>query len=276
MLRAFYGLSDNPFSSDQTLLSHQQEVFDILGVHSRQGGLCLLMGEPGTGKTSIRNSIIYTQPKTIMVVNVTRTLHTYHNIIKILCQSFSVDHSGSSFKCEKRLIEQAYNLSRKGRMLIVIIDDAHLMEMDTLRRLRLLCEDFPKDHNIILIGQVQLLHAMSMRVNEDIKSRVTYSTVLKKLAPDDMESFILDQLDQVGLPHHTFTDNALALIIRSSEGILRKARNLCLSCMVEAVRSKKKQIDIDNVNRVLIQPHWRIDKDVAFIDLKEDENEYGT
>ena len=45
------------------------------------------------------------------------------------------------------------------------------------------------------------------------------------------------------------------------DGILRKAKNLCLSCMVEAVRSRKKTIDIDNVNRVLIQPHWRIDKD---------------
>ena len=269
MLRAFYGIDTNPFSLDQsvTLLSHQQDVFDILSVHSRQGGLCLLMGEPGTGKTSIRNSIIFTQPKTVMVVNVTRTLHTYFNIIKILCQSFSIDHSGSSFKCEKRLIEQAYNLSRRSKTLIIIIDDAHLMEMDTLRRLRLLCEDFPKDHNVILIGQVQLLHVMSMRVNEDLKSRVTYSTVLKKLAPDDMEGFVLGQLDRVGLPHHTFTENALSLVVRSSEGILRKARNLCVSCMIEAVRSRKKQIDIENVNRILIQPHWRIDRDVEHLDI---------
>ena len=202
-----------------------------------------------------------------MVVNVSRTLHTYFNIIKILCQSFSIDHSGSSFKCERRLIEQAYNLSRHGKILIIIIDDAHLMEMDTLRRLRLLCEDFPKNHNVILIGQIQLLHAMSMRVNEDIKSRVTYSTVLKKLAPDDMESFIVHQLDVAGLPHNTFTENALSLIIRSRDGVLRKARNLCLSCMVEAIRCKKKKIGIENVNRVLVQPHWRIDKDVEHIDI---------
>ena len=141
------------------------------------------------------------------------------------------------------------------------------MEMDTLRRLRLLCEDFPKNHNVILIGQIQLLHAMSMRVNEDIKSRVTYSTVLKKLAPDDMESFIVHQLDVAGLPHNTFTENALSLIIRSSDGVLRKARNLCLSCMVEAIRCKKKKIGIENVNRVLVQPHWRIDKDVEHIDI---------
>ncbi len=56
---------------------------------------------------------------------------------------------------------------------------------------------------------------MALRVNEDIKSRVTYSTVLKKLNSDDMETFILRELDAASLPHNTFTEEALALIIRS-------------------------------------------------------------
>ena len=57
MIRAFYGLEANPFAHNQdfTLLKHQQEVYDILKVHSHQGGFCLLMGEPGTGKTVIKN-----------------------------------------------------------------------------------------------------------------------------------------------------------------------------------------------------------------------------
>ena len=266
MIRAFYGIDTNPFSIDQIkLLKHQQEVFDILKVHSYQGGLCLLMGEPGTGKTIIKSAIRQNADKTTMVVNIARTLHTYFNTIKILCQAFNIDYSGSYFKCEKRLIEEAYNLNNQGKSIIVIIDDAHLMDMNTLRKLRLLFEDFPKNHNIILVGQIQLLHSMALKVNEDIKSRVTYSTNLKKLNPDDMERFITNQLDMAGLAHNIFTENALALVIRSSDGILRKARNLCLSCMVEAVRSSKKTIDIDNVNRVLIQPHWRIEKDIEHL-----------
>lgn len=266
MIRAFYGIDTNPFSTqDIVLLSHQQEVFDVLSVHSYQGGLCLLMGEPGTGKTMIKNSINQQADKTTMVVNIGRTLHTYFNTVKMLCHAFKIDHKGSSFSCEKRLIEQAYNLSNTGKTLIVIIDDAHLMDMHTLRKLRLLFEEFPKNHNIILVGQPQLLHNIALRVNEDIKSRVTYSTILKKLVPDDMEAFILKELDKAGLPHNTFTQDALSLIARSSDGILRRARNLCLSCMIEAVRSRKKTIGIDNVNQVLIQPHWRVEKDIEHI-----------
>ena len=263
MIRAFYGTKVNPFASeDIELLDHQQEVFDIMQVHSHQGGLCLLMGEPGTGKTIIKDTIHQQATKMEKVVNITRTLHTYFNTIKILCHAFKIEYGGTSFSLEKRLIEEAYNLNSIGKTLIVIIDDAHLMDMHTLRKLRLLLEDFPKNHNIILVGQPSLIHNIALRVNDDIKSRVTYSTILPKLNPDDMELFILKELDIAGLPHNTFTEDALALIIRSCDGILRKAKNLCLSCMVGAVRAQKKIIGIDIVNSVLIQPHWRIEKDI--------------
>ncbi len=266
MIRAFFGIDTNPFSIDRIeLLSHQQEVFDILKVHSFQGGLCLLMGEPGVGKTVIKNAIKQNTDKTTLVINIGRTLHTYFNTVKILCHAFKIEHNGSVFKCEKRLIEEVYKLNNHRKTLIVIIDDAHLMEMNTLRKLRLLFEAFPKNHNIILIGQTQMLSNMALKVNEDIKSRVTYSVILKKLNSDDMEKFITRELDIAGLPHNIFTENGLSLIIRSSDGILRKARNIALSCMVEAVRSRNKTINIKNVNRVLIQPHLRIEKDFDHI-----------
>jgi MSHA biogenesis protein MshM len=263
MIRAFYGIDTNPFATDGPirLLDHQQQVFDVLQVHCHQGGLCLLMGEPGCGKSIIKTAIEQHADKTTLVVHVGRTLHTYANTLKILCQAFNIDHEGSSFKCEKRLIEQAFCLNNQGKALIVIIDDAHLMEMTTLRKLRLLFEDFPKNHNIILIGQSQLLYAMTLKANEDIKNRVTYSTILKKLTAEAMETFIASQLDAAGLAHNIITEDAMALICRSCEGILRTARNLTLACMIEAIRGRDKIIGIANVNRVLIQPHWRIDRD---------------
>jgi hypothetical protein len=68
----------------------------------------------------------------------------------------------------------------------------------------------------------------------------------------------------VGLGHNTFTQPAIDLVVRSADGVLRKARNLCVACLIEAVRSAKKTIDVDNVNRVLMQPHWQ--KDVDLVD----------
>jgi type II secretory pathway predicted ATPase ExeA len=130
-----------------------------------------------------------------------------------------------------------------------------------LRKLRLLCEDFPHSHNLVLIGQPPLLQSLALSINEEIRSRVTYSVVLPRLSPEALQAFILGQLDRAGLGHNTFTPDALALIVRSGEGLLRRTRNLCLGSLIEAVRDQTRLIDLKQVNRVLLQPHWRKDCD---------------
>jgi type II secretory pathway predicted ATPase ExeA len=106
------------------------------------------------------------------------------------------------------------------------------------------------------------MHQLSLKVNDDIKSRITYSVIMPKLKHEDLEEFVYQQLDKAGLGHNTFSSEALSLIVRSSDGVLRKVRNLCLSCLLEGVRSGKKQIELEHVNRVLRMPHWRNEQDI--------------
>lgn len=263
MIRSFFGISHNPFGLEQIqLLSHQQDIYDILGVHAQQGGLCLVMGEPGTGKSVIKEAIRQKADKRMVVVSVNRTMHTYTNTLKILCAAFGIDHEGIHVTCEKRIIEEAHTLNRSGKTLITIIDEAHLMDIVVLRKLRLMFDEFPKNHNIILVGQPPLIAHMALKANEDIRSRITYSVILKKINPDDMFQFMMDQLDAAGLGHNTFSEEAAALIVRTADGILRKTRNLCIASLLEAVRDRKKIVDLDIVNRILIQPHWRNEYDL--------------
>ncbi|MCA9178391.1 MAG: hypothetical protein KDB14_28215 [Planctomycetales bacterium] len=136
--------------------------------------------------------------------------------------------------------------------------------MASLRKLRLLVEDSPKNHNLILIGQPELLTSFNLSVNQDLKSRVTYSVITKRLHPDSMRDFIHRELDRLGLVHNTFSEAARELIIRAADGVLRRCRNLCLATMLEAVRaSAGRTMDIDLVNRVLIQPHWQKEFDLT-------------
>lgn len=133
--------------------------------------------------------------------------------------------------------------------------------MDCLRRLRLLFEDFPHSHNLVLLGQPQLIQSLALTINEEVRSRITYSVVLPRLAPETIDAFLLAQMDRAGLGHNTFIAEALALIIRSGEGLLRRTRNLCLGSLLEAVRDQTRVVDLKQVNRVLLQPHWRKDHD---------------
>ena len=264
MIRSYFGLTRNPFDLREIdLLPGQQEIHDTLKVHCQQGGLCLVLGVPGTGKSVIKQALQRLPENQHLVATVGRTLHTYTNTVKLLCDAVRIEFESCAFKCERKLIEQAFSLNHAGKSLTTILDDAHLMDLANLRKLRLLFEDFPKNHNLILIGQPILLSSLALNVNQDIKSRVTYSVITKRLNPDDMQAFVLAELDRIGLGHNTFTQPALDLIVRSADGVLRKTRNLCLACMHQAVRAAEKTIDIDNVNRVLVQPHWRKEIDIA-------------
>jgi type II secretory pathway predicted ATPase ExeA len=193
MIRAHFGLAQNPFSNDElTLLPHQQEILDTLRVHCQQGGLCVIVGEPGTGKSVVKQALCRHDPKRLITPVVNRTLHTYHSTLRILCEAFQIDSEGRDFKCEARLIEEARRLNSVGKMLVAVIDDAHLMDIAAPRRIRLLLEDFPKNHNLVLVVQPELLNRLAL------------------------------------------SEDALSLIVRSSEGILRCARNLCLASLLEA------------------------------------------
>ena len=222
MIRSFYGLTRDPFElRDLELLPHQQEIHDTLKVHCQQGGLCLVLGVPGTGKSVIKQALQRLPENQYLIATVARTLHTYTNTVKILCDAFKIDFDTSAFKCERKLIEQAFALNHAGKCLTTILDDAHLMDLANLRRLRLLYEDFPKNHNLILIGRPSLLADLDLGVNQDIKSRVTYSVILKRLNPDQMRDFLGRQLDRAGLGHNTVTQPAVDLIVRSADGVLR-------------------------------------------------------
>ena len=72
MIRSYLGIDQNPFAQENIqLLGHQQEIFDTLRVHSQQGGLCLLLGEPGTGKSIIKDTIKAHEPKRMIAPIVT-------------------------------------------------------------------------------------------------------------------------------------------------------------------------------------------------------------
>ena len=59
MLRSHFGIPRDPFDPEGiSLLPHQREILDILLVHAQQGGLCLLLGEPGAGKSVLKQALL--------------------------------------------------------------------------------------------------------------------------------------------------------------------------------------------------------------------------
>jgi type II secretory pathway predicted ATPase ExeA len=257
MIKATFGLTKEPFNrTDLSLLSQQKAIFEIIKIHSQHGGFSVIIGNPGVGKSVLKDHIIALDHEpNVTVVSCSRTMHTYVNILKQLAESFKLDVPTNDL--EKSLINTAFAHIRDRKTLYTLIDEAHLLSMEVLRKLRLLFDKFPKKHNLVLFGQRDLMYYLSMNVNEDIKSRITYSQTLVGLNDDDLKGYINHELDTVKLGQNTYDEGAVEVIIRSSQGNLRLCNNLCYASLVEACREGKRMVSISHVNNVLIQPHWR-------------------
>ena len=181
MIKAIWGITQAPFQPDNvTLLAQQQEMFDLVKIHAQQGGFSVILGEPGVGKTVLREQLEQLDnDRDCTVVCCSRTLHTYRQIAWQLAESFKLETTERAI--EKDLIQAAFQQVRERKTLYILIDEAHLLEMVVLRKLRLLFERFPKNHNLVLFAQPELLHYLSLSTHKDIKSRITYSATLKPL-----------------------------------------------------------------------------------------------
>lgn len=185
MIKSTFGLKETPFYRDNfELLPQQKEAFDYLKIHSQHGGFSAIVGEPGVGKSVLKEHLeLLTKERTNVVASISRTMHTYWNILNQLAISLKLDVKTA--KLEQALIEAAYKHVKNNKTLYVLIDEAHLLEMSTLRKLRLLFDKFPKKYNLILFGQIELMHYLSMNINEDLKSRITYSKHKSHIASDN-------------------------------------------------------------------------------------------
>lgn len=257
MIKSIHGVTKEPFShQEMTLLAQQKQILDIVKIHSQHGGFSVVVGQPGVGKSVLKEHIErFNKERDITVASCSRTLHTYLSILKQLAESFKLQVPVKALESE--LIRCAFEHIRERKTLYILIDEAHLLDMQVLRKLRLLFEQFPKKHNLILFGQRDLLHYLSLNVNQDIKSRITYSATIKLLNNEDMERYIVKELEAARMGINTFNEAAMELIIRSAQGNLRLCHNLCYGSLIDACRETQKTVTIAHVNSVLVQPHWR-------------------
>ena len=196
MIKQTFGILREPFfSSCDTLFPQQQEILNLISIHAHHGGFNLIYGEPGVGKTVIREHIEgFDTERENVVVSISRTMHTYNQIILQMAEAMKIE--ASKTKLEKALITAAYNVENGNKKLFVVIDEAHLLHTDVLRKLRLLLEHFPRRHTLVLFGQSGLLHTIALKHNLDLKTRVTYSSHLKPLNDETMQQYILSELEK--------------------------------------------------------------------------------
>jgi MSHA biogenesis protein MshM len=258
MIKSTFGLTKEPFyRSEVALLPQQAEALAMIKIHAQHGGFSVIVGNPGVGKSILREHLeCLGKERDAVVVSFTQTMHTYQPILMQLAQSLQLDTTPKK-DLEKELIQVAHKHVQSQKTLYIVIDEAHLLDVVILRKLRLLFERFPKKHNLVLLGHPELMFRLSMMCNEDIKSRISYSKQILPLHDADLTSYIIAELAAAGLGANTIDEAAVQIILRAAHGNLRLCRNLCYASLIATCQDHQRICTVSHVNAALQQPHWR-------------------
>lgn len=234
----FYNLNEAPFSitPDPEYLfysvTHQNAIDKLLyGINSRMGFL-LLVGEVGTGKTTICRSLLDNLADKNSTVYIINPSLSGTELISSILDDLGITYPKDASKKELIAALNNYFLSADDRKpVVIIIDDAQTMHIDSLEDMRLLSNletDKQKLLQILLVGQPELLTQLSRPEMRQLKQRVALTCQLDVLSKAEVEGYISRRLFIAGDKGHIrFKSEAIRRIFSISKGTPRLINRVC-------------------------------------------------
>jgi type II secretory pathway predicted ATPase ExeA len=143
---------------------------------------------------------------------------------------------------------------QKGRTIVLLIDESHLLQTAPLHELRLLTNfrmDSFDPFIMVLAGQSELKRIFDYAVMEPFAQRLGMRYHMPPLSPDETGAYIQQHLALAGAHDPIFHDDALRALHEASFGLPRRIGSLAGQVLQYAVFSEKRSIDADLVLRAL-------------------------
>jgi general secretion pathway protein A len=209
-------------------------------------GFTVITGEIGSGKTTLLRCLLSRLDPKIAVGLISNTPRGPDGLLAWVMMSLNQPFEGSYPKLYKRFQQFLYDEYRKQRRVILIVDEAQNLGLETLEELRMLSNiNADKDQflQIILVGQPQLKDMLRTPQLVQFAQRVSSDFHLQPLNAQEVVHYIDYRLKAVGSQYRLFTDSACMLIAKASRGIPRTINILCDTALVYGFASSVREID---------------------------------
>ncbi len=255
MYKAYFGLSENPFSitPDPRYLylspRHKEALAHLLYGITDSGGFIQLTGEVGTGKTTLTRALLEQLPEGTDLALILNPKLSVEEFMGSVCEEFKIDESGSARSVKEHLDHLTkYLLEQysKGFRTVVLIDEAQNLTFDVIEQVRLLTNiETAKEKllQIILVGQPELADHLNDQKLRQVAQRVTARYHLKPLSMPETAGYIKHRLKVAGVERPIFTPAAMRLARLYSGGIPRLINIICDRALLGAYATNKIQVN---------------------------------
>ncbi len=252
-LRAHWGFTRMPFSKDlaPSMLhvhrSHAEAVARI-GWCVDERVLGVVTGEVGAGKTvavraaldsidASRHTVIYLGNPSVGVRGLYSAIVTTLGGTPRFHRASLIPQAADALATEEH---------ERGRQVVVVLDEAHLLDAEQLEGLRLLNNADMDSHApfaCLLVGQPTLRRRIRLGAFAALDQRVALRYSMVGMDGPETADYVGHHLKLAGRTDTLFSEDALALIHQVSRGLPRAVNNLAVQSLVAAFADSKSIVD---------------------------------
>lgn len=252
-LRSHYGFTRTPFGRSLApgmLHRHSAHAEAVARIDWCIGerGLGVVTGEVGAGKTvairaavagldASRHTLIYLGNPAVGGRGVYATIVTALGGVPRFHKASLIPQTMDLLAAEEH---------ERGRLTVLVVDEAHLLDAEQLEELRLLTNSEMDSHSpfaALLVGQPTLRRRIKLGTFAALDQRITLRYAMTGMTGEETTGYISHHLKLAGRSDTLFSDDAVALIHQVSRGLPRAVNNLAIQSLVAAYATKKSIVD---------------------------------
>jgi MSHA biogenesis protein MshM len=254
MYTAHFGLRELPFgiTPDTSFFfgsPHSQEALNTLLVAARTGeGFIKITGEVGTGKTLLCRKFMATLGPEFVTAYIPNPYLEPRTLMLALADELEVayDKDADQHQVLKAITHRLLQLAGDDKRVLLCLDEAQAMPVETLEALRLLTNletEKRKLLQIVLFGQPELNRKLELQSIRQLAQRITFHYHLGPLSRDDLDYYVAHRLRVAGYDGaRLFSRGAVARLYSASGGVPRLVNILAHKSMMLAYGQGRQQV----------------------------------
>jgi general secretion pathway protein A len=260
----FFGLKENPFNlvTDPRFLYYSESHCDAMahllyGVRERKG-IMLMLGEAGTGKTTLVRATLDMLKSTRVVTSVILNpiLSRTEDFFEAILRGFGLEGFRTS-NVEMADVLQRFLLqtSRRGKIPVLVVDEGQELSRPLLEQIRMLSNlesDGQKLLQFVLAAQPELSEKLDTYEMRALRQRIVVRCRLSALTARDTWSYIHSRLICAGGDNREiFSPASVEVMYGYTGGIPRLINSIADNCLLAAYARNATVIGPEIVEKVV-------------------------
>ena len=232
----------------------------LLHVAHHEEGIITLVAEVGSGKTLLARLMLSKLAADVCTIYLANPSFSRDEILGAIARDLGLIDLPKS--TEARLATLHNELLRRhalGQRVLLVIDEAHAMPIESLEEVRLLSNLETDQHkllNIMLFGQPELDETLADRRMRQVRDRVVHRFQLTPLPAAEATAYVDHRLRAAGWSGGAlFAPAAMALLIKASSGRARRINLLADKSLLGAYAAGKSTVQVEQVRNAVAELH---------------------